>query len=204
YKVILRSGSETGDEEIIKGMTASCLYVNEATNMTAKSLEEAIARVSSSPRFIIMDTNPDSPLHFFKRDYIDKAVEKDFLVKHYTLYDNMHIDSEYIDSQIKNYGKGSADYKRSVLGEWVASEDAWFPNPYIISDYSFQYPRMFIDPAFGGKDRTAITIGEMRDGIFTTYGISLKTSFFDEESIAVIKDMVDEYNVIGIFIEENT
>jgi PBSX family phage terminase large subunit len=66
--------------------------------------------------------NPDSPLHYLKKDYIDRAGELDLKAFHFELADNLNLPPKYIEDLKKEYT--GLWYKRFVLGLWVLAEGA--------------------------------------------------------------------------------
>ncbi|MEO0559784.1 MAG: hypothetical protein AAF170_16560 [Bacteroidota bacterium] len=72
-------------------------------------------------------TNPDSPYHYLKTDFIDREAELrasglDVRVWHYTLDDNPYLDPAYVAS-VKAAHTGLW-YKRFILGLWVQAAGA--------------------------------------------------------------------------------
>ncbi|WP_024653074.1 phage terminase large subunit, partial [Borrelia persica] len=70
-KVNLYGGDKIRDFEKFRGSNTGIIYVNEATTLHKETLKEALKRLRVKPEFIIFDTNPDHPEHYFKTDYID-------------------------------------------------------------------------------------------------------------------------------------
>ena len=108
----------------IRGMSSYGSYINEASLATQEAFQEIIQRCSKPGARIICDTNPDSPQHYLKRDYIDnkdpKARIKTF---HFVLDDNTFLPKDYVDS-LKAATPSGMYYDRSILGLWVTGEGA--------------------------------------------------------------------------------
>jgi PBSX family phage terminase large subunit len=82
-------------------------------------------------------TNPDSPNHWLKRDYLDrmgtidektgKKLLRNWRRFHFTIDDNPSLEEEYKESLRAEYT--GLWYRRFILGHWVAAEgaiyDAW-------------------------------------------------------------------------------
>lgn len=108
----------------IRGMSSYGSYINEASLATQEAFQEIIQRCSKPGARIICDTNPDSPQHYLKKDYIDnkdpKARIKTF---HFVLDDNTFLPKDYVDS-LKAATPSGLYYDRSILGLWVTGEGA--------------------------------------------------------------------------------
>lgn len=106
----------------IRGMSSYGAYVNEASLATEAVFEEIQSRCSKEGARIICDTNPDSPQHWLKVNYIDnkdaKARIKSF---HFTIDDNPTLPKEYVEALKASTPKGMF-YDRKILGLWVTGE----------------------------------------------------------------------------------
>ncbi|CAK1230619.1 Phage terminase large subunit (XtmB) [Fructobacillus cardui] len=133
-KVVLAyTGTERGVGSI-RGLTAYGAYVNEASLAVENVFNEINQRVSKPNGRIICDTNPDSPSHWLKQKYIDKAGDEDVRIRviNFKLDDNRKFLSEDYIKQLKaSYGSGAL-YDRAILGLWTSAEGAvyadWYDN----------------------------------------------------------------------------
>lgn len=113
--------SKINDLGRIRGMTAWGAYINEATVANEIVFDEIKSRCSAPGARIIMDTNPDRPGHWLKRDYIDAADQKTIAQFHWRLTDNTFLTQRYIDS-IKASTPSGVFYDRDIDGQWVSAE----------------------------------------------------------------------------------
>lgn len=109
-------------EKRIRGMTVGGWYGDEVTLYPESFITQAINRMSLSGARAIWTTNPDSPYHNIKVEYIDKAIEKGIKHWHFELDDNLALD-ETFKKNIKLAYSGLW-YKRMILGLWVLAEGA--------------------------------------------------------------------------------
>lgn len=119
--------SKINDLGRIRGMTAYGAYINEATVANESVFDEIKSRCSAPGARIIMDTNPDRPGHWLKRDYVDKADGKTIAQFHWRLTDNTFLTQRYIDS-IKASTPSGVFYERDINGAWVAAEGVVYPD----------------------------------------------------------------------------
>lgn len=121
-----------GSEGRIRGMTVAGWYADEITLYPESFVKQAINRMSLSGRRAFWTTNPDSPYHYIKTEFIDKAQEKGFKTWHFELNDNYALDDDYKESLRKSYS--GLWYKRMVDGLWVVAEgsiyDMWDEEKY--------------------------------------------------------------------------
>lgn len=107
-------------ENKIRGMTIGGWYADEVTLYPESFVKQAINRMSVAGAKAFWTTNPDSPYHYIKTEFVDQATEKGYRVFHFTLADNPSLPPEYVENLTKAY-KGLW-YKRMVLGLWVMAD----------------------------------------------------------------------------------
>lgn len=107
-----------------RGFTAYGGYVNEATLGVEPVFQEIQQRCSIDGARLIVDTNPDNPEHWFKKDYLDNRNPKTRMIKfHFTIDDNTHLSKRYIEG-IKARTPSGMFYDRAIRGLWVSGEGA--------------------------------------------------------------------------------
>ena len=109
------------DMERIRGMTSFGAYINEATTGVEEVIREIFNRCSGEGARILMDTNPDNPEHYIKKEFIDKADGKKLIEIHYQLDDNDFLSERYKEN-VKATTPTGQFYDRDILGLWVNSE----------------------------------------------------------------------------------
>jgi PBSX family phage terminase large subunit len=141
----------------LKGFTAYGWYGNELTEHHPDAVRQAILRCSGKGARIFWDTNPSSPDHYVKTQYIDRSGEAltdgkvSVLSHHFALEDNPFLDEEYAASLRKTLPESSAWFKRDVLGLWVAAENAIYDR-YRITKLPEGDPCDLYDEVIGGVD----------------------------------------------------
>lgn len=132
-KVILISGGgKEGDEKYIKGNSYGTAYITEANECAKSFVKEVFDRtISSSDRRIFMDLNPKPNLHWFYKEVLDVHQQNalnypDYGLnyEHFTLYDNLSLDSKTLRNIIRTYDKNSIWYKRDIEGLRISAEGA--------------------------------------------------------------------------------
>ncbi|MGW2724813.1 PBSX family phage terminase large subunit [Streptomyces sp. NPDC001492] len=111
-------------EERLRGMTCAGALVDEATLVPQEFWTQLLGRMSVPGAKLFASTNPGSPAHWLKRDFIDRRDELGIRYWHYTLDDNPSLAPEYV-AAIRAEFVGLW-FRRFVLGEWIAAEGAVF------------------------------------------------------------------------------
>jgi len=113
--------SKINDLGRIRGMTSFGAYINEGTMANKEVLYEIKSRCSGEGARIIMDTNTDSPEHYIKKDFIDKADGKTIKEVQWRLIDNTFLTQRYINNIIETTPSGMFT-DRDINGYWVTPE----------------------------------------------------------------------------------
>lgn len=127
----------------IQGSTFKGAYVDEATIIPQSVFKMLISRCAMGGAKIFCTTNPDSPYHWFKRDYLDS--NEDVASWHFTLDDNPElskVDRDYLCRQYTGIW-----YKRYVEGLWVQAEGAiydFFDTDIHCIDYPTSHAQYYI------------------------------------------------------------
>lgn len=121
----LFGGKDEGSASLIQGVTLAGVLLDEAVLMPRSFLEQAVARCSVAGSKIWINCNPDNPYHYLKREWIDKAEEKNLLYLHFELKDNPSLTQKVRERYERLYS--GAFYERFVLGRWTAAEGLVYP-----------------------------------------------------------------------------
>ena len=114
-------------QEKIRGATVAGCYGDEITLWPESFFTMMLSRMSVKGAKLFGTTNPDSPYHWLKADYIERADELNMRVFHFTLDDNLNLDPDYVSALKAEYT--GLWYKRFILGLWVLADgtvyDMW-------------------------------------------------------------------------------
>jgi PBSX family phage terminase large subunit len=120
--VYLVGANDERAEQKIRGMTLADAYGDEVTLWPQSFFAQMMFRLSTPGAAFFGTTNPDAPLHWLKRDYIDRAGELDVKHWHFQLTDNPYLDEDFVTAIGREYS--GLWRKRFVEGAWVAAEGA--------------------------------------------------------------------------------
>ena len=164
-------GKDEASQDLVQGLTAAGAYFDEVALMPESFVNQATGRLSVDGSKMWFNCNPEAPLHWFKRNWIDRADEKGLLCLHFTMDDNLSL-SEDIKSRYRAMYSG-VFYLRYVKGLWAVAEgliysmfsDANIYNDdsrpismlntsvrYIACDYGTTNPCVFLDIRDDGQD----------------------------------------------------
>lgn len=158
-RVIFEGANDARSESKIRGLTLQGAYCDELTQFPEDFFAMLLSRLRMPGAKLIATTNPDNPMHWLKRNYIDRADELDFLDATFTIDDNTELDPGYVSAIKKEYT--GLFYQRFILGLWVAAEGLVYPmfsqerhvlheepetdgDYYVSSDYGIQNPNVWL------------------------------------------------------------
>lgn len=121
-------------EQKIRGGTFEKVYGDELTLWPESFLRMTLSRLSVEGAQLGATTNPDSPAHYVKRDFIDRAGELNLRAFHFTLRDNETLAKEFLAALELEYT--GLWKKRFIDGLWVMAEgaiwDAWDEDVHVV------------------------------------------------------------------------
>lgn len=132
-KVYCFDGANSDAWKKVRGFTAAGAFLNEGTALHETFVREVQSRCSYPGARMYIDTNPENPSHYIKKDYIDEDGQTldsgrvNIRAFHFTLFDNDALDPEYVDSIVKSTPSG-VYMDRDVYGLWVSPEGVVYPD----------------------------------------------------------------------------
>ena len=119
-RMLLEGGNDARSESKIRGLTLQGAYCDELTLFPRDFFVMLLSRLRVPGAKLIATTNPDSPQHWLKTEYIDRETDLDLLDMRFTLDDNTTLDPDYVDSIKAEYT--GVFYDRFIRGEWCLAE----------------------------------------------------------------------------------
>ncbi|MEF3114496.1 PBSX family phage terminase large subunit [Streptomyces chrestomyceticus] len=133
--VHLIGASDARAEGRLRGLTASLAYVDEATLLPEGFWTQLLARLSVPGARLLATTNPDSPRHWLKVGYLDRAADLDLRAWHFRLDDNPSLSPAYVSSLAAEYA--GLWRKRMIDGAWCVAEgsiyDMWDEQRHVVA-----------------------------------------------------------------------
>lgn len=121
-RVYVVGANDERAQEKIRGLTLVGAYVDESSTVPESFWTMLRTRLSAEGARMIATTNPDAPLHWLKRDWLDRAEALGIARFSFRLEDNPYLPPAYVEAVKREFV--GLWYRRFILGEWVAAEGA--------------------------------------------------------------------------------
>ena len=204
----LFGGRDEGSAALIQGMTLSGVFFDEVVLMPRSFVEQALARCSVSGSRMWFCCDPENPGHWFYREWIKKAEEKNALYLHFTMDDNPSL-SERVKSRYERLYSG-AFYDRFVLGKWAASEGVVYPmfspEKHVFSGEK-QCERFVISCDYGTVNPSSFGLWGLSSGVWyrlREYYYSSKREGAlrtDEEHYAALEELAGGHEIEKVIVD---
>lgn len=125
HKILLEGANDIRSESKIRGLTLQGAYCDELTQFPEDFFTMLLSRLRMSGAKLFATTNPDSPSHWLKVNYIDRAKELNFLDVKFLIDDNTTLPKDYVEDIKREYT--GVFYDRFILGNWVLAEGIIYP-----------------------------------------------------------------------------
>ncbi len=119
-------GRDESSYTLIQGVTLAGVLLDEVALMPRSFVEQALARCSVDGARFFFNCNPDSPSHWFYKEWILKVSEKDATHLHFMMDDNPSL-TEETKARYRSLWTGTF-YRRYILGEWCTAEGLVYSN----------------------------------------------------------------------------
>lgn len=156
--IFLVGANDERAQRRIQGSTLAIAYVDEITLIPHGFFRMLLSRLSVAGAQLFGSTNPDSPLHWLKTEFLDNE-SLDMSCFKFTLDDNPSLSSEYVENLKKEYT--GLWYRRYIEGEWCLAEGLiydCFDREYDIIDYTPTAQKYVIGVDYGTSNPTAFVL----------------------------------------------
>lgn len=116
----LFGGLDESSYKQIQGITLAGAFLDEVALMPRSFVEQTCARCSVEGSKLWFNCNPAGPEHWFYKEWVCKAKEKNALRLHFTMEDNPGL-SQSIRNRYESLYTG-VFHRRYVLGQWCKAE----------------------------------------------------------------------------------
>lgn len=124
-KILLEGANDARSESKIRGLTLQGAYCDELTQFPQDFFVMLLSRLRLPQAKLIATTNPDSPSHWLKTDYIGRQEQLDFLDMRFLIDDNTTLPPDYVENLKLEYT--GVFYERFINGFWVLAEGLIYP-----------------------------------------------------------------------------
>lgn len=153
----LFGGRDESSYTLIQGITLAGVLFDEVALMPRSFVEQAMARCSVSRSKFWFNCNPESPGHWFYKEWITRRVSRNMLYLHFTMDDNLSL-----DKKIKERYEGmytGVFYDRYIRGLWTVAEGliySMFNKTYhVVPSIPREYEEYYISCDYGTLNPTS-------------------------------------------------
>ncbi|ASB52591.1 Phage terminase large subunit [Bacillus velezensis M27] len=215
-RVYCFDGANADSWKKARGFTSAGAFLNEATALHDSFVKEVISRCSYKGAVVMMDTNPENPMHTVKTDYIDKdgqilkSGRLNIRSFHFSLFDNNFLDPEYVESIVASTPSGMFT-DRDIHGYWVAPEGVIYKDfnkdIHYISSEELGNRRVNFKKYFAGVDwgyehpGSIVVIGQDDQGCFYLLEEYAKQHEEIDYWVKVAKGVKERYGNINFYCD---
>lgn len=209
-RILLEGANDARSESKIRGLTLQGAYCDELTLFPKDFFVMLLSRLRVPGAKLIATTNPDSPEHWLKKEYIDRSAELDMLVMRFLLDDNTTLDPAYVAAVKKEYT--GVFYDRFILGEWAIAEGLVYPHfdkeKHIVHNYKPSSNAIYyISIDYGTVNPTSMGLWALEDN----FAVRIKEAYYnaretghrhtDERHYQMLERLAEGYPIQQIVVD---
>ena len=118
-------GKDESSYTLIQGRTLAGLLIDEVALQPRSFVEQAMGRCSVEGSKMWFNCNPDSPQHWFYKEWICDLARHNAYHIHFQLEDNPSLSEKKIAQYKSNYS--GVFYDRYIKGDWVVADGLVYP-----------------------------------------------------------------------------
>lgn len=209
-KIICIGAANEASEGKIRGLTLAGALVDEATLIPQNFINQLLARCSVKGAQLFWSTNPDSPNHYIKKEFMDNeklaGKVKQF---HFLMEDNPALDPDYVAGLKLMYS--GVWYKRMIEGLWVLAEglvyDMFATERHVVSDLPASFDKYYVACDYGTQNPCTFLLygikGDKNYLIKEYYydGRKMQHQKTDDEYANDFETFVSGYKLSGIAVD---
>jgi len=205
----LFGGRDESSASLIQGMTLGGILLDEVALMPRSFVEQALARCSLQGSKFWFNCNPENPMHWFYKEWIKKAKEKNCLYVHFLMSDNPSLSKKVISRYESLYS--GAFYERFVLGKWVAVDGLVYPDAakgkYTREPPGKHFEKYYVSCDYGTVNPTSMGLWGLQNDVWYRideyYFDSRKQGAHktDEEYYSELVDLTDGKSITAVIVD---
>lgn len=124
-EILLYDANNAASSDKLRTLTFAGAWVNEATLVPSRFMEEVETRCSVRGAKIWMDGNAQGPKHHIKTKYVDHQEDMSVMLVNTSFEDNPTLSPEFVESMRRTMT--GVFYRRNFLNEWAAATGTVYP-----------------------------------------------------------------------------
>lgn len=175
----LFGGKDESSAALIQGVTFAGVLFDEVALQPQSFVEQACARCSVPDSKFWFNCNPESPAHWFYREWIRKTHERRAIYLHFTMKDNPSLSNKIRQRYERMYS--GAFYDRFILGKWTAAQGLvydFFDDSFLKEPPPGDAEKYYVSCDYGTSNPASFGLWGLWDGIW----YRVKEYYFDSRS----------------------
>lgn len=163
----LFGGRDESSAGLIQGITLAGAFLDEVVLMPRSFVEQTVARCSTAGAKVWFACNPESPEHWFYKEWVCKAGERKALRLHFAMADNPSLAPEVLERYQRSFQ--GAFFRRFVLGEWTVAEGRvydFFDEDMVQSVPRGEFAEWRVSVDYGTVNPTSMGLWGRLDGVW--------------------------------------
>lgn len=198
-KILLEGANDARSESKIRGLTLQGAYCDELTQFPQDFFAMLLSRLRLPQAKLIATTNPDSPSHWLKTDYIDRQEQLDFLDMRFLIDDNTTLPVDYVENLKLEYT--GVFYERFINGFWVLAEGLIYP---MYREALCKAPERYAEKYimsidYGTQNAFAAILWGLYDGVW----IAIDCYYYSGRERGIQKTDSEYGHDLDLFLEKN-
>lgn len=193
-------GKDESSFALIQGRTLAGVLFDEVALQTRSFVEQALARCSVDGSRFWFNCNPDSPNHWFYKEWIKQAERHNALHLHFELDDNPALSEEIKERYRTTYS--GVFYDRYVRGLWVAADGIIYPmfrrEKHVIKSKPRPYSKYYVSIDYGTSNPTSMGLW----GLYNRKWYRVADSYYDGRERGPRTDE-EHYQELERLVQEN-
>ncbi|MBO5129538.1 MAG: PBSX family phage terminase large subunit [Oscillospiraceae bacterium] len=200
-------GRDESSASLIQGITFAGILLDEVALMPRSFVEQACARCSVTGSRLWFNCNPAGPTHWFYREWIQKAGEKNCLRLHFTMEDNPSLSPEIRQRYQRLYT--GVFYRRFILGEWAQAEGRVYDffQPDMVGKAPECCEQWYVSCDYGTVNPTSMGLWGRSGGVwyrvkeFYFSSRQANRQMTDEEYAGALEQLVGDREVTAVIVD---
>lgn len=203
-------GKDESSYMLIQGITLAGVLFDEVALMPQSFVEQAIARtLSISTAKLWFNCNPDSPVHWFYREWVLQPEKHRAKHIHFLMEDNPGLTSEAIERAKASFA--GVFYDRYILGKWVAADGLIYPDVAngqgIVEAEPRDYVMYYISIDYGTLNPFSAGLYGLYKGVWYRFdeyyhsGRETRRQLTDAEYYAALEQMAGNRHISQVIID---
>ena len=200
-------GRDESSASLIQGITFAGILLDEVALMPRSFVEQACARCSVTGSRLWFNCNPAGPTHWFYREWIQKAGEKNCLWLHFTMEDNPSLSPEIRQRYQRLYT--GVFYRRFILGEWAQAEGRVYDffQPDMVGKAPESCEQWYVSCDYGTVNPTSMGLWGRSGGVwyrvkeFYFSSRQANRQMTDEEYAGALERLVGDREVTAVIVD---